>query len=245
MSTVRRSARAALLAAVLVPAIASPAAAGSSQGKGDRSGGPVREVVSFGDSWSDAGTFGFVFGTTEGGAWPQLLAAEYGDTLYSTGPTVDDLVAGALEAQGRTIATAESCTGGLLVARLTERPGSSAWVLGGVCSYADSAKEAMVDVPAEMIAAHGAVSPQVARALADGARSRFGADVGVGITGVAGPSGGTAEKPVGTVHLCAVGPDGVVARSVRLPGSRSAVRERSVFLALQMLRELLVGGPAA
>ncbi|MGY1770306.1 competence/damage-inducible protein A, partial [Blastococcus sp. SYSU D00813] len=133
-----------------------------------------------------------------------LLADEYGDTLFSTGPTVDDLVAGALEAQGRTIATAESCTGGLLVGRLTERAGSSAWVLGGVCSYANSAKEAMVDVPAAVLAEHGAVSPQVARALADGARARFGADVGVGITGIAGPGGGTPEKPVGTVHLCAV-----------------------------------------
>lgn len=174
-----------------------------------------------------------------------LLAEEYGDTLFSTGPTVDDLVAGALEAQGRTIATAESCTGGLLVGRLTERAGSSAWVLGGVCSYANSAKEAMADVPAAMLAEHGAVSPEVARALADGARARFGADVGVGITGIAGPGGGTAEKPVGTVHLCAEGPDGAVARSVRLPGSRTAVRERSVVLAMQMLRELLLGGPPA
>ncbi|MGY1741557.1 MULTISPECIES: competence/damage-inducible protein A [unclassified Blastococcus] len=175
----------------------------------------------------------------------EVLQGAYGDTLFSTGPTVDDLVAGALEAQGRTIATAESCTGGLLVARLTERAGSSAWVLGGVCSYANSAKEAMVDVPAAMLAEHGAVSPQVARALADGARTRFGADVGVGITGIAGPGGGTPDKPVGTVHLCAAGPDGVVARSVRLPGSRSAVRERSVALAMQMLRELLLGGPPA
>jgi competence/damage-inducible protein CinA-like protein len=174
-----------------------------------------------------------------------VLAEDYAATLFSTGPTLDDVVADALRDQGLTIATAESCTGGLLVARLIERAGSSAWVLGGITSYANSAKEQLVGVPGEMLAEFGAVSPQVALALAEGARSRFGADVGVGITGVAGPGGGTPEKPVGTVHLCAVGPSGTQARSVRLPGSRTAVRERSVVLALHLLRELLLGGPPA
>jgi nicotinamide-nucleotide amidase len=181
-------------------------------------------------------------------AYSALAAAvrsAHGATLFSTGPTVDDLVAGALEERGLTVATAESCTSGLLVARLTERAGSSAWVLGGVASYANSAKEAMVGVPGEMLARHGAVSTQIAEALAAGARERFGADVGVGITGIAGPGGGTPDKPVGTVHLCAVGPDGLQARSVVLPGDRSAVRHRSVTLAMQMLRQLLLGGPAA
>ncbi|NEK60117.1 competence/damage-inducible protein A [Geodermatophilus sabuli] len=174
-----------------------------------------------------------------------VLREEHGEQLFSTGPTVDDLVAGALAERGLTVATGESCTSGLLVARLTERAGSSAWVLGGIASYANSAKEALVGVPAGMLAEHGAVSTQVAAALAEGARARFGADVGVGITGVAGPGGGSPSKPVGTVHLCAVGPEGRQARSVVLPGSRSAVRQRSVTLAMQMLRQLLLGGPPA
>ncbi len=169
----------------------------------------------------------------------------HGPQLFSTGPTVDDLVASAFADRGLTIATAESCTSGLLVARLTERAGSSAWVLGGVASYANSAKEALVGVPGETLAEYGAVSTQVAAALAEGARSRFGADVGVGITGIAGPGGGTPDKPVGTVHLCVVGPDGRQPRSVVLPGSRSAVRHRSVSLAMHLLRQLLLGGPPA
>jgi PncC family amidohydrolase len=174
-----------------------------------------------------------------------VLAEEYADTLFSTGPTLDDLVAGAFADRGLTVATAESCTGGLLAARLTERPGSSAWVLGGVTAYANSAKEQLLDVPASLLAEHGAVSPEVAIALAEGARARFGADIGVGITGIAGPDGGTADKPVGTVHLCVAGPDGHELRELRLPGSRSAVRERSVTRAMHLLRRLLVGGPEA
>jgi competence/damage-inducible protein CinA-like protein len=179
-------------------------------------------------------------------AYDRLTAAvqaDFGDTLFSRGPTLDELVAAGFADRGLTVATAESCTGGLLAARLTERPGSSAWVLGGVTAYANTAKEQLLDVPPELLAEHGAVSPEVAAALADGARARFGADVGVGITGVAGPGGGTADKPVGTVHLCAVGPDGRQARSLRLPGSRSAVRARSVIMAMHLLRVLLLGGP--
>ncbi|SFP68904.1 competence/damage-inducible protein cinA [Geodermatophilus dictyosporus] len=181
-------------------------------------------------------------------AYDRLAAAlteEYAATLFSTGPTLDELVAGALSDQGLTIATAESCTGGLLVARLIARAGSSAWVLGGITSYANSAKEQLVGVPGQVLAEFGAVSPQVALALAEGARARFGADVGVGVTGIAGPGGGTPDKPVGTVHLCVVGPSGSQARSVRFPGSRTAVRERSVVLALHLLRQLLLGGPPA
>jgi len=181
-------------------------------------------------------------------AYERLTAAveaDFGDTLFSRGPTLDELVADAFASTGLTVATAESCTGGLLAARLTERPGSSAWVLGGVTAYANSAKEQLLDVPAELLAAHGAVSPEVAAALAEGVRARFGADIGVGITGIAGPGGGTADKPVGTVHLCVVGPDGRQARSLRLPGSRSAVRARSVVMAMHLLRVLLLGGPPA
>lgn len=174
-----------------------------------------------------------------------LLADSFAATLFSTGPTLDEIVAAGFADRGLTVAAAESCTGGLLTARLTEQPGSSAWVLGGVTAYGNPAKEQLVDVPAALLAEHGAVSPEVAVALAEGARARFGADLGVGITGVAGPGGGSAGKPVGTVHLCVVGPDGRLLRALRLPGSRSAVRARSVTMALHLLRELLVGGPPA
>jgi competence/damage-inducible protein CinA-like protein len=174
-----------------------------------------------------------------------VLAEDYGDTVFSTGPTLDDLVAGGFAERGLTVATAESCTGGLLAARLTERAGSSAWVLGGVTAYANSAKEKLLDVPPEVLAEYGAVSPEVAVALAEGARARFGADIGVGITGVAGPGGGTPDKPVGTVHICVAGPDGTELRALRLPGSRAAVRERSVTRAMHLLRAMLVGGPPA
>jgi nicotinamide-nucleotide amidase len=174
-----------------------------------------------------------------------LLAGSFAGTLFSTGPTLDELVAGGFADRGLTVATAESCTGGLVAARLTEQPGSSDWVLGGVTAYANSAKEQLLDVPAEVLAEHGAVSPEVAVALAEGARARFGADVGVGITGIAGPGGGTREKPVGTVHLCVAGPGGRQLRALRLPGSRSAIRERSVTMAMHLLRVLLVGGPPA
>ena len=175
----------------------------------------------------------------------EVLTERHGDTVFSTGPDLDAVVADALSGRGRTIATAESCTGGLLAGRLSARPGSSAYLLGGVTAYANSAKEALLDVPAVLIDRHGAVSAEVAAAMADGARTRFGADVGVGITGVAGPGGGTDDKPVGTVHVCVTGPDGRVARALRLRGSRTAVRERSVTMALHLLRELLVGGPPA
>ncbi len=174
-----------------------------------------------------------------------VLQRRFADTVFSLGPSLDDLVAEALLEQGRTVATAESCTGGLLAARLTARPGSSAYVLGGVAAYANSAKERLLGVDPQLLATVGAVSPEVAVALAQGARARFGADLGVGITGVAGPGGGTPDKPVGTVHLCVAGSDGVDVRHLALPGSRAAVRERSVTMALHVLRALLLGGPPA
>ena len=135
--------------------------------------------------------------------------ARHGDAVFSTGPTLDDLVAGAFADRGLTVATAESCTGGLLAgpadrARRAPRPGCSA----GSPPTRTRPRSSCVGVPAAMLAEHGAVSPEVAAALAEGARARFGADVGVGITGIAGPGGGTADKPVGTVHLCVAGPDG-------------------------------------
>jgi nicotinamide-nucleotide amidase len=169
-----------------------------------------------------------------------VIRAAHGDRLFSAdGRTVDDLVAGRLLERGLTIATAESCTAGLLVARLTERPGSSEYVLGGVATYANSAKEQLVAVPAELIDSVGAVSAEVAAAMAQGARGAFGADVGVGITGIAGPGGATPGKPVGLVHLCAATAGRTVARAVQLPGSRADVRARSVVVAMHLIRELL------
>ncbi|MDT4950361.1 MAG: nicotinamide-nucleotide amidase [Pseudonocardiales bacterium] len=173
-------------------------------------------------------------------AFAAVVQTTYPDTLFSAdGRTVDDIVADALLAQGLTIATAESCTAGLLAARLTERPGSSAYVLGGFVTYANQAKHDMVGVPLDLIDRVGAVSAEVAEAMATGARDRVGTDLGVGITGVAGPGGGTEDKPVGLVHLCVVGPGKTVARRIRVPGSRADVRNRSVVVAMHLLRELL------
>jgi nicotinamide-nucleotide amidase len=169
------------------------------------------------------------------------IRARHGDTLFSEdGATIDEQVAELLD--GRTIAVAESCTGGLMAGRLTDRAGSSAYVLGGVVVYSNEAKVAFADVPMELIEAHGAVSPEVAAALADGACARFGAELGIGITGVAGPGGGTPEKPVGLVCLSvADAPAGRrVDRTVQLPGDRGLVRERTTTVAMHMLRSLLV-----
>jgi len=166
------------------------------------------------------------------------------DTLFSLdGSTVDDQVIALLD--GRTVAVAESCTGGLMSARLTERGGSSAYMLGGVVVYSNAAKIALADVPAELIERHGAVSPEVAAALADGARARFGADVGIGITGIAGPGGGTEEKPVGTVCLSVAGADVERwDRTVMLPGDRQTIRERTTTVTMHGLRRLLLEAQA-
>ena len=173
-------------------------------------------------------------------AFAAALAEEHGTTLYSPdGRTVDDLVADTLLERGWTIATAESCTAGLLAGRLTERAGSSAYVLGGLVVYSNQAKHDLAGVPAELIERVGAVSAEVAEALAAGARERLGTDVGVGITGVAGPGGGTDEKPVGTVHFCVSTASASVARRVQVPGDRAAVRQRSTTIALHLVRELL------
>jgi nicotinamide-nucleotide amidase len=165
------------------------------------------------------------------------IVARHRDQLVSAdGTTTDESLARALLERGWFVATAESCTGGMVAARLTERPGASAFVAGGTVAYSNEAKVSQLDVAAETLAAHGAVSPQVARELADGARQRFGAAIGVGITGIAGPDGGTASKPVGYVCLCVTTDDGtVLARDPVLPGSRAQIRERATDLALQLL----------
>jgi len=163
------------------------------------------------------------------------------DTLFSEdGSTVDAQVAGLLG--GRKVAVAESETGGLMAARLTERPGSSRYFAGGVVAYSNEAKVSLVGVDAALIDRLGAVSAEVAEALAQGAVDRFEADFGIGITGIAGPDGGTEEKPVGTVSFSVIERGGErITRSTRLPGGRADVRDRSTTVAMHLLRRLLVG----
>jgi nicotinamide-nucleotide amidase len=177
-------------------------------------------------------------------AFADVVRARHADTLFSDdGASIDEQVASLLVADGLTIATAESCTGGLLAGRMTERAGSSAYVLGGLVVYANEAKSALAGVDPGLFERVGAVSVEVAAALADGACARVGTDVGVGITGIAGPGGGTPDKPVGTVCLSVVrAADGArLTRRTVLPGERADVRDRSTTVALHLVRRLLLG----
>ena len=159
----------------------------------------------------------------------------------SDGSTIDEQVADLLRDRRR-IALAESCTAGQLAARLAEPPGASSYLVGGVVAYSDEAKTDILGVPAELISDHGAVSPEVAAAMADGAIARFGTDLGVGVTGIAGPDGGTEEKPVGYVCICAKVSDGpLIARDPVIPGDRVEIKDRSCTLALHLIRRLLRG----
>jgi nicotinamide-nucleotide amidase len=175
-------------------------------------------------------------------AFETVVRERHADTLFSDdGRSVDEQVADALRERGWTVAAAESCTGGLLLGRLTDRAGSSDYVVGGAVVYSNGAKTAQAGVPPELIAEHGAVSNEVAVALADGARSRFGADVGIGVTGIAGPGGGTEEKPVGLVYVSVAGPEGRIDRRVVLPGDRFSIRDRTTTVAMHLLRRVLLG----
>ncbi|HTN23318.1 MAG TPA: competence/damage-inducible protein A [Solirubrobacteraceae bacterium] len=173
-----------------------------------------------------------------------LVRERHPGTLFSDdGTTVDEQVFDLLRAAHETIGVAESCTGGLVCARLTERPGASEVVRGGLVVYSNEAKVALAGVDPALIAAHGAVSQEVAEALADGARERLEADVGVGVTGIAGPGGGTADKPVGLVWLSVGHRDGRrLTRSVNIPGGRPDIRDRSTTIALHLVRRLLRDG---
>jgi nicotinamide-nucleotide amidase len=172
----------------------------------------------------------------------ELLRERHGQHVFSEdGSRVDDQVAQLLS--GRRIVTAESCTAGLLAARLTERPGSSTYVMGGVVAYANEAKTELLGVDAALINDHGAVSEPVAEAMAAGALRRFAADTVVAITGVAGPGGATPDKPVGTVCFTVSLSDGrQLTRTLRLPGNRADIRERSTTVAMHLLRHMLGGG---
>ena len=177
-------------------------------------------------------------------AWDGLrdvIAERHADTLFSVdGSTVDEQVAALL--RGRWAAVAESCTGGLMAARLTRVAGSSEYFAGGVVSYSNEAKASLLGVDPALIERHGAVSAEVADAMASGALDRFGADTAVAITGVAGPGGGTEEKPVGFVSWCVKLADGTtLARQIRLPGDRTEVRDRSTAVGMHLLRRALRG----
>jgi nicotinamide-nucleotide amidase len=171
------------------------------------------------------------------------LIAALGDVVFSTdGRLLEEVVGDLLKTNRLTIAAAESCTGGLFMSRLTDVPGSSAYVRGGVVAYANDLKTAFVDVPLELLREHGAVSEPVAAAMAGGARVRVAADVGVGITGIAGPDGGTPQKPVGTVAIAVSGP-GETARvkTFSFPGGRAQIKYQSAQLALDMVRRAVSG----
>lgn len=172
------------------------------------------------------------------------LAERHERHLFSLdGETIDSQVARLL--RGRRLGLAESCSGGLLAARITDLPGASAYLAGGVVAYSNEAKAELLGVDPGLIEAHGAVSPEVAEAMAAGALRRFGADVAVAITGVAGPAGGSEEKPVGYVCFHARLADGAsIARDPVIPGGRADIRERSALVGMHLLR-ILLGGEEA
>ncbi len=173
------------------------------------------------------------------------LAELAGDAVFSDREEAElsTVVGELLRAAGATLSVAESCTGGLLAERITAVAGSSDYFQGGAVTYSNELKTQLLGVSAEQLAEHGAVSEPTARAMASGARERFATDYALSITGVAGPGGGSDEKPVGTVHLGLAGPRGVEHRHARFPGGREQVRIQASQLALEMLRRRLLDLP--
>jgi len=173
-------------------------------------------------------------------ACTQAMRAALGDHVFAEGDvTLAEHVVGRLRERRLTVALAESCTGGLVAAALTDVPGASEAVLEGCVTYTEAAKTRTLGVGEELLRRHGAVSEEVARAMAEGVRRRAGATFGVATTGVAGPGGGTPEKPVGLVHAAVAGPDGVAHLEKRFPGDRALVRTFAVTAALDLLRRAL------
>ena len=170
----------------------------------------------------------------------RIVAAIGEDAFSVDGRALEEIVGDLLRTAASTIAVAESCSGGLLLSRLTDVPGSSAYVLGGVVAYSNEAKTAFADVPADLIAKHGAVSEPVAVAMAEGIQRRMGATIGVGVTGIAGPGGGTPQKPVGTVALAVAGPAGTKVRTVQFHGNRAQIKHYASQIALDMVRRMVV-----
>jgi nicotinamide-nucleotide amidase len=173
------------------------------------------------------------------------LRAVLGASVYSVdGRPMEQVVGELLRQRSLTVAVAESCSGGLLASRITDVPGSSEYFDRGVVSYSNRAKVEWLDVPESLLAAHGAVSEPVAEAMAEGVRRRAASDIGIGITGIAGPGGGTPGKPVGTVCIAVVTPDGSSVRTFRFVGLRDMVKFQSTQTAMNMLRLLIGNGPA-
>jgi nicotinamide-nucleotide amidase len=148
---------------------------------------------------------------------------------------LDSKIAGLLRDTGLTLAVAESCSGGLIAKRITDIPGSSAYFILGVVTYANSAKERVLGVPAELLAQYGAVSPEVAAAMATGVRTLAGSDIGLATTGIAGPTGGSVEKPVGTVFIALASANGCEVFRHCFTGNRESVREATAKAALRLL----------
>jgi nicotinamide-nucleotide amidase len=170
----------------------------------------------------------------------EKIEAELGDSIFSTaGESIEEIIGRYLALRHKTLAVAESCTGGLLSERLTRVAGSSNYFLGGTVCYSNDLKTRLAGVPAELIAEHGAVSKPVAQALAVGIRQRTGASIGIGITGIAGPSGGSDDKPVGMVFISLADERGVQAREFRFPGDRDRVRQLTSIAAIEMVRRRL------
>ena len=170
------------------------------------------------------------------------LGEAFPGSIFSTdGSGVEQVVGRLLAARDQHLATAESCTGGMIGERLTSVPGSSAWYVGGVVSYSDAVKQAALGVSPDLLRDHGAVSASVAEAMAEGACERLGCDWSVAVTGIAGPGGGTDAKPVGLVFVAVRGPEGTTVRELRLHGDRERIRMRSSTIALHLLREALGG----
>jgi len=187
-------------------------------------------------------TAGYERDDAEAAVQADALAAtltDAGPVFSSDGRAVDQIVADLLRGRGATVATAESCTGGLLGGRLTELPGSSDYVVGGVVVYSNDAKRRLLDVPADLLETHGAVSAPVAESMAEGARAAVGADYALSVTGIAGPDGGTPDKPVGLVFIGCAGPGETLVRRHEFPGDRATVRAWSVTAALHLLRRSL------
>jgi nicotinamide-nucleotide amidase len=175
----------------------------------------------------------------------ERITAGLGEFVFATDERpLPEIVLDLLRARGWTAATAESCTGGMVATRLTDVAGSSEAFVGGVVTYSDELKQGILGVPADLLARHGAVSPEAAQAMATGARERLGADVAVSVTGIAGPGGGSAEKPVGLVYLHVSSPAGEDERRMDVPGGRDIVRARAATAALQMLRAHVVAASA-
>jgi nicotinamide-nucleotide amidase len=173
----------------------------------------------------------------------EKLAKALAPAVFSVdGKSLEQVVGQQLQARGWKVAVAESCTGGLLGGRLTDVPGSSDWFAGGIVAYENDVKRQLLGVAAEMLERHGAVSEPTAVAMADGVRDSLAADAGVAITGIAGPTGGSPEKPVGTVVI-AVSAGPAVVRTYRFVGDRAMVRQQAVIAAMELLRQALTSQP--